>query len=53
MEKNKIPNSVLFTDPFNESFDEEDKRAGQMKDVLKHLTLDAEVVADIATCPID
>ncbi|CAC5358997.1 unnamed protein product [Mytilus coruscus] len=48
-----IPDSVLSTDPFNESSDEEDNRPGQMTDVLKHITLDDEAVAEIVTCPID
>ncbi|CAG2203301.1 unnamed protein product [Mytilus edulis] len=48
-----IPDSVLSADPFNESSDEEDSRPGNMNDVLKHITLDDEAVAEIATCPID
>lgn len=48
-----IPDSVLSIDPFNESSDEEDSRPGNMNAVLKHITLDDEAVAEIATCPID
>ncbi|VDI53563.1 Hypothetical predicted protein [Mytilus galloprovincialis] len=48
-----IPDSVLSVDPFNESSDEEDSRPGNMNAVLKHITLDDEAVAEIATCPID